>query len=484
MEDESGRYRIIHICCNRGRTYRKRNKNTEQRESRTSAINCPFRLSLHPTDDYQLYLTAENTNHNHGPTENRSAHASHRRQELNQRAPQIQNQLHLGVRPQQIITGLRREDSQSCIIEKDVYNFIQKTQSEYLAGRTAMQALIDDLPRDGVWELQVELDSSNSPTLLFCAHRTSISLLQTNPWVISMDPTFKTNKYSLPLFNIVGFAATGQSFLIACVFIEDQKEDTFIIAAECLKRLYASLPRCPYPTTILTDKDDRLQSALLTVFPQSHRMICIWHINQNIAKHARPLLNEQTILDRTNSIITPAQREAERENVKEGWDNMHRRWNRLVYAKDTAELKEKWQWFQDEYKEFPNLVQYIQTNWLESCPEQFLRLYTSQYLHLGESATSRTESMHWMLKRELQGSQGNLLVVLQHFEPILERRFEKIRLAIDSQKINRRHAYILFFNSLDVEFQLKASTLRKMSFQDISLSRHRSLRFHNTVTVV
>ncbi|KAJ5898967.1 hypothetical protein N7495_003711 [Penicillium taxi] len=115
----------------------------------TRAIECPLRLSLHATDDYQLRLTSENINHNHGPSEHISSHPAHRRLELNQKSKLIQNQLQQGTKPRQIITRLRIDDPQSCLIDKDLYNFIQKTQLEYLAGRTPIQALIDDLPEDG-----------------------------------------------------------------------------------------------------------------------------------------------------------------------------------------------------------------------------------------------------------------------------------------------------------------------------------------------
>ncbi|CDM33418.1 Probable transposable element [Penicillium roqueforti FM164] len=36
---------------------------------------------------------------------------------------------------------------------------------------------------------------------LFCTHKSSVQMLEMNPWVISMDCTYKTIRYGLPLLD-------------------------------------------------------------------------------------------------------------------------------------------------------------------------------------------------------------------------------------------------------------------------------------------
>jgi transposase-like protein len=59
-----------------------------------------------------------------------------------------------------------------------------------------------------------------------------------------------------------------------------------------LAEAYESLS-LPPPRTILTDKERALMTVIETVFPDTKNMICIWHININILKKARPLLADQ-----------------------------------------------------------------------------------------------------------------------------------------------------------------------------------------------
>ena len=98
-----------------------------------------------------------------------------------------------------------------------------------------------ELPKDGEWIFKHELDDEGHITALFCIHRTSIRMLQLHPWVISMDCTYKTNRYRLPLLDIVGFASTSQTFHLAFGFIQDEKQDSYEVILRCLAEAYESL---------------------------------------------------------------------------------------------------------------------------------------------------------------------------------------------------------------------------------------------------
>ncbi|CAI7615894.1 unnamed protein product [Penicillium viridicatum] len=88
-------------------------------------------------------------------------------------------------------------------------------------------------------------------------------------------------------------------------------------------------------------------------------------------------------------------------------------------------------------QELRALVDRAWSEWLDNCSEQFLPLYTAHYLHLGETATSRTESAHWLLKQDLHVSTNDLLVVLQNFKRVVDRQFARIQYEIESEKIRR-----------------------------------------------
>lgn len=122
-----------------------------------------------------------------------------------------------------------------------------------------------------------------------------------------MDCTYKTNRYGLPLLNIVSFASTGSTFHIGFAFIKDEKDDSYKVVLNCLTKAYDSLG-LEYPHTILTDKEQALMDAIDTVFPNTKGMLCIWHINMCILKKARPILSDQ---------IAKARREASTQSTNQ-----------------------------------------------------------------------------------------------------------------------------------------------------------------------
>jgi hypothetical protein len=93
---------------------------------------------------------------------------------------------------------------------------------------------------------------------------------------------------------------------------------------------------------------------------------------------------------------------------------MLHRWNLVGYATTLEEKDQQWSNFKERYADplFTPLLNYIQKEWLDDCPERFLHCYTEQYLHLNEIATCRIESAHWLLKQDLQVSTNDSLVVL------------------------------------------------------------------------
>ncbi|KAJ5251595.1 hypothetical protein N7489_002005 [Penicillium chrysogenum] len=85
-----------------------------------------------------------------------------------------------GLPTRKIVTGVRQDEG-SCIVPRDIYNLRRKVHLEFLAGRTPLQALLMELPKDGDWIFRYEVDNMNHITTLFCIHKTSIAMLKTNP---------------------------------------------------------------------------------------------------------------------------------------------------------------------------------------------------------------------------------------------------------------------------------------------------------------
>lgn len=92
--------------------------------------------------------------------------------------------------------------------------------------------------------------------------------------MLSIDYTYKTNRYRLPILDIVSFASTGQTFYVAFAFIKDEKEATYELILSYLRKAYNSL-NLAYPQTILTNKEQALINTIKIVFLSIDIMIYI-----------------------------------------------------------------------------------------------------------------------------------------------------------------------------------------------------------------
>ena len=358
---KTGVKKTIWLCCDRGREYdtrwQEQNGDHLIREVSTAANRCQFGLSLRLQHDTNTWrLQHDEIVHNHRPSAP-STHAIHRRLELAQKASTIDHQITQGYPTRQILTSIREQDPGSALIAQDIYNRRKKLSVAFLAGRTPIQALLIELPKDNDWIFKHELDNQGHITTLFCMHRSCVEMLRRHPWVLSMDCTYKTNRYGLPLLDIVSLVSTGQTCFIAFAFIKDEKQDTYETVLECLAEAYRAL-NLQYPRTILTDKERALINAIKVVFPDTKTISCIWHIEMNLLKKARPLLSDQIAIARRDSLPLPAGLDLDptqsdrpitkerlqdelRKLVDKGWKSILGRWNQVVYADTEAAFNQR-----------------------------------------------------------------------------------------------------------------------------------------------
>ncbi|XP_022032595.1 uncharacterized protein LOC110933694 [Helianthus annuus] len=121
-------------------------------------------------------------------------------------------------------------------------------------------------------------------TEIFFLHRDSRVMWRAFPHVMMIDATYKTNIYNMPFIQIVGMTPTNKSFIIAHAVVSKERGDNFVWV---LKRVKSMLDECMEPRVILTDRDLALMGACAKVFPDASRLLCRWHIQQNVMKHCK-----------------------------------------------------------------------------------------------------------------------------------------------------------------------------------------------------
>jgi len=107
-------------------------------------------------------------------------------------------------------------------------------------------------------------ESSQFVSDIFWNHPDSLKLLNAFSIVLLMDSTYKTNKYRLPLLEIVGVTSIGLTFSVAFVLMSSERENNFIWALQRLLGLF--LRGNVYPKVIVSDRDIALMNAIKLVF--------------------------------------------------------------------------------------------------------------------------------------------------------------------------------------------------------------------------
>ena len=148
-----------------------------------------------------------------------------------------------------------------------------------------------------------------------------------------MDCTYKTNKYKMPLFDIVGVSCFNTSFYAGCAFLKNEREEDFIWALSMFKKV---LPKETQPSVIMSDRQQAFTNAVNVVFPTTIHLLCVWHIEKNLMTNCRKHFDS-----------------------KEEYDIFLSIWNKVVYSSTEAEFDQNWLEFQSLYKERKASLQYI-----------------------------------------------------------------------------------------------------------------------------
>jgi len=130
-------------------------------------------------------------------------------------------------------------------------------------------------------------------------------------------------------------------------------------------------------------------NALSVVFPESQHLLCIWHKAKNVLAKTKTEFGA-------------------RENCE--FEAFLNAWAMVCRASTTEEFDER----MEELEEFsgPAAVAYVKATWLPY-KERFVRAWVDRHLHLGQTATSRVEGNHAMLKKRIQTSTKNLLATFK-----------------------------------------------------------------------
>ena len=427
----NGRIKVVFAC---DRNVKPPNASSERkRRTCTRGTGCKFSVLAKQSLDGTSWVLSHRLGHefavhNHLPSEDASAHPAHR-QLSEADASTISRLAASGAAPREIRTYLH-SNSNTLANQKDIYNRIGAARRDLREGQSSIHALVDQLHEEG-FRCEVRLDSDNRVTALFFAHPDSIAYLQCNPDVLLLDCTYKTNKHSMPLLDMVGVDACERSFCIAFAFLSGEAED-YLWALQHLRSLYEH----DLPSVVLTDRCLAAMNAAATWFPSSKGLLCTWHVNKAVLQHCRPVFL------------------ASGGEVEKKWDEFYAFWHSIVASPTVTIFQERLAAFERKYAErYTEPLGYIRTTWLDPFKERIVRAWVDKHLHFGNVATSRqvaydiaedgetnpsarAEGIHSLIKAHIKISTLDLFDVWQAMKPAVANQLKELKYMRASQQVS------------------------------------------------
>ncbi|KAK9688959.1 hypothetical protein RND81_09G024600 [Saponaria officinalis] len=265
-----------------------------------------------------------------------------------------------------------------------IYTETSKIRKEMRRGRNAAQQMLA-LAVEAYYVHWHKINPDTHELIhVFMSHPEAVKLFRAYPHVVLIDSTYKTNTYNMALVEVVGVTPAGSSFLIACVLIPSESEEGYT----WLLRKLMNILECTgaSPSVFVTDRELGLVRALRTLFSENPHLLCRWHVNRAIESRA-------LMIHKTSKV--------------------------------------------------ERLASYISRTWGEHA-KKFGLCYTNEYFHLGNTATSRVESAHSLLKAWLKSAHLTLDTMWLRIHSMFEGQHSKIRKELQDSMSRPRITQRLF----------------------------------------
>ena len=422
MKKASFKRHVVHFCCDRGAGRTPTASRIRQRETTTRRTGCQFSILAKEDVTTRTWAVVhrkgvEFNTHNHEASITKGAHPVHRQLSTTDTAL-VQGMANAGVAPKEIRSFLRTQ-SDSLATQQDIYNCIAKGKRDLVQGQNNIHALANELDKDGFWS-RIQLNTDNRVTEVLFAHPKSIAYLRSYPDILILDCTYKTNRYKMPLLDMVGVDASQRSFCIAFAFLSGEEEANYVWALERLRSLY-EVCGAKLPSVILTDRCLACMNAIQICFPQAASLLCIWHVNKAVLRHCLPSFSSGADDNEGNT----------------AWKEFYGNWHGIISSFTSEEYNEAIKTFKKQYlPTYIDNVGYIMSNWLDPYKEKLVKAWVDQHHHFANTATSRGEGIHYLVKSQIKSSQLDLFDAWRFIKLAIINQISELEANQASQQIN------------------------------------------------
>jgi hypothetical protein len=425
------------LGCERGGVYKEPKRKLKRDDTATRKCECPFRLRGYFLSSQEWKLSVVTGEHNHEMAKNLEGHilAGRLKPEEKECVHQLTRNL---VAPKIILNTLKEKNKDLKTNMKQIYNERQRYKHDLRGEMTEIQQLLKCLEAHKYFHKFRTNGESTTLQDIFWAHPDSVKLFNTFPTVLLMDSTYKTNKYKMPLFEIVGVTSTEKNFNVGFAFLTNEKEENFIWALETCKSLFKGV----MPKVIVTDRDKSLMNAVETVFPNSTALVCRFHVYKNVRAKFKSLCR------------------AKDQKMDELLNTLKFQWEAVVESTTEEAFTEAVVEFKRVFARFPKFLQYFQDTVLDPVKEKLVRVWTDRVMHIGNTTTNRVESQHGVLKQYILDCKGDFVKCWDAMNQMLSNQFTELKTSFGQSTAQVEHHFKDHFLYSKLVYNVSRDALR------------------------
>ncbi len=166
--------------------------------------------------------------------------------------------------PKDILYILRKEFANIHSTAREIYNKLVVVRAEELKSREPIEALVELISCSDYFN-KVRLVEGVVDCIFFM-HRSLISMCQTFGTVFFLDYTYKTNKFNMPMLNVVDITSTYVTFNVGFAFLHAENEEAYAWVLEQFSEVVT-------PKVLCTDRELALMNGITQIFPGYHNIL-------------------------------------------------------------------------------------------------------------------------------------------------------------------------------------------------------------------
>lgn len=175
------------------------------------------------------------------------------------------------------------------------------------------------------------------------------------------DTTYNTNRFGLKLFQINGITSLGTIFPLAYGLTPTEDAPFFTWALSHLKEWFElisehlGVPKDEfYPHVIITDYAAAARVGIESIFPNTQKQLCTWHIAKNVLKATKErwigdLSDNLTAQDLIHNRGSQPTRQLQQGYHLPDSNDFSAAWRAVMYAPTTEDCDQQWQDLEQEF---------------------------------------------------------------------------------------------------------------------------------------